>query len=81
MLHGITGHAEAYARNLRSHGEHFSVRTIDFIGHGYSSKPKHPLETKQHIDQVVTWTQSVCRGHTSAANPSAAGQPRTRIAA
>ena len=25
LLHGITGHAEAYVRNLASHAEHFSV--------------------------------------------------------
>jgi 2-hydroxy-6-oxonona-2,4-dienedioate hydrolase len=52
MLHGITGHAEAYVRNLRAHGEHFSVWAIDFIGHGYSSKPEHPLEIRHYIDQV-----------------------------
>ena len=25
LLHGITGHAEAYVRNLQSHAEHFAV--------------------------------------------------------
>jgi 2-hydroxy-6-oxonona-2,4-dienedioate hydrolase len=52
MLHGITGHAEAYVRNLKAHAEHFNVYAIDFIGHGYSSKPEHPLEIKHYIDQV-----------------------------
>ena len=52
MLHGITGHAEAYVRNLRSHAEHFSCWAIDFIGHGYSSKPDHPLEIPHYLDQV-----------------------------
>lgn len=52
MLHGITGHAEAYVRNLQAHAEHFNVYAIDFIGHGYSSKPDHPLEIKHYIDQV-----------------------------
>ena len=52
MLHGITGHAEAYVRNLAAHAEHFSVWAIDFIGHGYSSKPDHPLEIKHYIDQL-----------------------------
>ena len=52
MLHGITGHAEAYVRNLAAHAEHFSVWAIDFIGHGYSSKPDHPLEIRHYIDQV-----------------------------
>ena len=52
LLHGITGHAEAYARNLGSHGEHFDVIAMDFIGHGYSAKPEHPLEIKHYIDHV-----------------------------
>jgi len=52
MLHGITGHAEAYVRNIAAHAEHFNVYAIDFIGHGYSSKPDHPLEIKHYIDQV-----------------------------
>jgi 2-hydroxy-6-oxonona-2,4-dienedioate hydrolase len=52
MLHGITGHAEAYVRNLAAHAQHFSVWAIDFIGHGYSAKPNHPLEIPDYIDQV-----------------------------
>ena len=53
MLHGITGHAEAYVRNLAAHAEHFSCWAIDFIGHGYSSKPDHPLEVRHYVDQVT----------------------------
>jgi 2-hydroxy-6-oxonona-2,4-dienedioate hydrolase len=53
MLHGISGHAEAYVRNLASHAEHFNVYAIDFIGHGYSNKPEHPLEIKHYLDQVL----------------------------
>ncbi|HEX5595211.1 MAG TPA: alpha/beta hydrolase [Micromonosporaceae bacterium] len=53
LLHGITGHAEAYARNLRSHAEHFNTYAIDFIGHGYSSKPEHPLEIPHYIDHLL----------------------------
>lgn len=53
LLHGITGHAEAYVRNLASHGKHFNTWAIDFIGHGYSSKPSHPLEIKHYIEQLL----------------------------
>src|SRR6478672_4177397 len=59
MLHGITGHAEAYVRNLRSHAEHFSCWAIDFIGHGYSAKPDHPLEVKHYIEQVIAFLESL----------------------
>lgn len=52
LLHGITGHAEAYARNLAAHAEHFNTYAIDFIGHGYSAKPEHPLEIPHYVDQV-----------------------------
>lgn len=52
MMHGITGHAEAYVRNLASHSEHFNCYAIDFIGHGYSSKPEHPLEIVHYMDQL-----------------------------
>jgi 2-hydroxy-6-oxonona-2,4-dienedioate hydrolase len=59
MLHGVTGHAEAYVRNLRSHAEHFSCWAIDFIGHGYSSKPKHPLEIPHYIDQLLAFLDTI----------------------
>ncbi|QEE60411.1 alpha/beta hydrolase [Salinibacterium sp. dk2585] len=59
MLHGITGHAEAYSRNLRAHSEHFSCWAIDFIGHGYSSKPEHPLEITHYIDQVLAFMDGI----------------------
>lgn len=54
LLHGITGHAEAYVRNLAAHGEHFDTWAIDFIGHGYSTKPEHPLEIKHYIGQLMS---------------------------
>lgn len=53
LLHGVTGHAEAYVRNLAAHAEHFNTYAIDFIGHGYSSKPEHPLEIKHYVNQVA----------------------------
>jgi len=78
MLHGITGHAEAYTRNLRSHAEHFSCWAIDFIGHGYSSKPDHPLEITHYIAQVLAFMEpSESRRPTSPGSRSAAGSPHS----
>ena len=59
MLHGVTGHAEAYVRNLQAHSEHFSCWAIDFIGHGYSSKPRHPLEIQHYISQVLEFLAAI----------------------
>lgn len=46
-------------RNLRSHSEHFNVWAIDFIGHGYSTKPDHPLEIKHYIDHVLQFLDAI----------------------
>ncbi len=53
LMHGTTGHAEAYVRNLAAHGEHFNTYAFDFIGHGYSTKPEHPLEISHYIDHLI----------------------------
>jgi len=58
-MHGITGHAEAYVRNLKALSEHFDVWAIDFIGHGYSDKPDHPLEIKHYIDQLLGFMETI----------------------
>nr|WP_256127845.1 alpha/beta hydrolase [Arthrobacter sp. SDTb3-6] len=58
-MHGITGHAEAYVRNLEALSEHFSVWAIDFIGHGYSSKPDRPLEIKDYIEQLLEFMAAI----------------------
>ncbi len=42
MLHGTGGHAEAFARNMRAHAEHFRVIAMDMIGHGFADAP--PVE-------------------------------------
>jgi 2-hydroxy-6-oxonona-2,4-dienedioate hydrolase len=58
-MHGITGHAEAYVRNLKALSEHFDVWAIDFIGHGYSDKPDHPLEIKHYIEQLLGFMEAI----------------------
>jgi len=39
FLHGTGGHAEAFVRNLRAHGQHFRTIALDMIGHGFTEKP------------------------------------------
>jgi len=53
LLHGVGGHAEAYARNLAAHGRHFDTWAIDMIGHGWSDKPDHPYEIAHYVDHVL----------------------------
>jgi 2-hydroxy-6-oxonona-2,4-dienedioate hydrolase len=81
MLHGITGHAEAYVRNLAAHAEHFSVWAIDFIGHGYSAKPQHPLEIKHYIAQVTAFLDAIGVQKASFTGESLGGWVTARFAA
>jgi pimeloyl-ACP methyl ester carboxylesterase len=41
LIHGVGGHAEAWARNVTRLGEHFRVMAIDLLWHGYSAKPPY----------------------------------------
>lgn len=52
LLHGTGGHAEAYVRNLDSHGQHFSTWAIDMIGCGLTYKPPVDLEIKVYVDHL-----------------------------
>jgi 2-hydroxy-6-oxonona-2,4-dienedioate hydrolase len=53
LLHGTGGHAEAYTRNLRAHGEHFRTYAIDLLGHGWTDKPDVPMEIAAYVDHLV----------------------------
>ncbi|MBE5477822.1 hypothetical protein E3G68_005155 [Mycobacteroides abscessus] len=80
LLHGITGHAEAYVRNLRSHAEHFSVWAIDLIGHGYSAKPDHPLEIAHYVDHVLKFTDAIGAQSAHFSGESVGGWTAARLA-
>lgn len=80
LLHGITGHAEAYVRNLQAHAEHFDVWAIDFIGHGYSAKPKHPLEIPHYLAQVNGFLDAIGAEKASFSGESLGGWVTARLA-
>lgn len=53
MLHGIGGHAECYARNIKSLSEHFRVICLDLVGHGYTDKPDHRYTLDTYSDHLL----------------------------
>jgi 2-hydroxy-6-oxonona-2,4-dienedioate hydrolase len=53
LIHGTGGHAEAYSRNLGSHGERFHTYAFDLVGHGFSDKPVQPAyEIADYVEHV-----------------------------
>ncbi len=54
MMHGVNGHAETYARNIRAHSGDFHVLAPDFIGHGFTDKPlDRSYEIPTYVQHVV----------------------------
>jgi 2-hydroxy-6-oxonona-2,4-dienedioate hydrolase len=81
LLHGVGGHAEAYARNLAAHGRLFDTWSIDMIGHGWSDKPDHPYEIAHYVDHLLRFmdAQGWERAHVS--GESLGGWVAARLAA
>ncbi len=40
LLHGVGGHAEAFARNVAGLGSQYRAMAVDLLWHGFSSKPE-----------------------------------------
>lgn len=53
LIHGTTGHAEAYSRNLGAHAEHFNTYSIDLVGHGWSDKPMLDYQIEDYAQHVI----------------------------
>ncbi len=81
LLHGVGGHAEAYARNLKSHGEHFWTWAIDLIGHGWTDKPAVDREIPQYIDHVLRVLDALKIDKVSISGESLGGWVASRLAA
>ena len=81
LLHGVGGHAEAYARNLKSHGEHFWTWAIDLIGHGWTDKPVVDREIPQYIDHVLRVLDALKIDKVSISGESLGGWVASRLAA
>jgi pimeloyl-ACP methyl ester carboxylesterase len=53
LMHGIGGHAEAYARNVRTLAQHFHVYSVDMMFHGFTSK--EPYNRADIVSCYAEW--------------------------
>lgn len=53
MLHGVGGHAEAFARNVVPLGESFRTLAIDYLGHGLSGGHNGPLTKEAYARHLI----------------------------
>lgn len=80
LLHGVTGHAEAYVRQLSQFSKDYDVWAIDFIGHGYSAKPPHPLEIPHYVDHVQRFLDAIGADKAHFSGESLGGWVTARLA-
>jgi len=81
FLHGSGGYFEAYARNIRSHAEHFRTFGIDMIGHGFSDKPDHPYEIHHYVDHLIAFMDALGLERAHISGESLGGWVAARFAA
>ncbi len=55
MLHGIGGHAEAFARNVVPLGHHFDARAIDYYGHGLTGIGSMPFDKDGYVKHLLDY--------------------------
>jgi 2-hydroxy-6-oxonona-2,4-dienedioate hydrolase len=80
LLHGTGGHAEAYVRNLKAHGEHFHTYAIDLLGHGWTDKPDVAMEIPAYVNHLVRVLDSLRLDHAHISGESLGGWIAARFA-
>lgn len=80
LLHGTGGHAEAYVRNLRAHGEHFWTVAFDSVGHGYSDKPAIDYQIPQYAAHALAVMKALGRSSALISGESLGGWIASYIA-
>ncbi len=55
MLHGIGGHAEAFARNVVPLGRDFDARSLDYYGHGMTDAASQPMGKEAFVKHLIDY--------------------------
>jgi 2-hydroxy-6-oxonona-2,4-dienedioate hydrolase len=55
MLHGTSGHLEAFIRNVPAFAARYRVHAIDMLGHGWTGKPDYPYEIPRYVEHVLAY--------------------------
>lgn len=80
FLHGTSGHAEAYSRNMGAHGEHFDTWAIDMIGHGWSDYPQTNYEIITYAEHVLRTMDAIGQAKAHVSGESLGGWVATYLA-
>jgi len=81
LLHGVSGHLEAYQRNILAHAEHFRVLAIDMLGHGFTDKPAGNYEIIDYVEHLRDLVDVLGVGKVHLSGESLGGWVAARFAA
>lgn len=59
MLHGTSGHLEAFVRNITELSRHVACHAIDMMGHGYTDSPGVPYRIPSYVQHVLDYLDAV----------------------
>lgn len=59
LLHGLSGHAETWVRNVAVLGREFRVHAIDMLGHGFTDKPQIEYSIRALADHVLGFLDEI----------------------
>jgi 2-hydroxy-6-oxonona-2,4-dienedioate hydrolase len=55
MLHGTSGHLEAFVRNVPALSSSFELHALDMLGHGYTDNPGGDLRIPRYVGHVLDY--------------------------
>jgi 2-hydroxy-6-oxonona-2,4-dienedioate hydrolase len=65
MLHGTSGHLEAFLRNLPVLSSNYDCHAVDMLGHGFTEGPDEDYRIPRYVDHVLAYmdAQGIERAH------------------
>ena len=58
LLHGTSGHLEAFIRNVPALAGSFAVHALDMLGHGYTDNPGGDLRISRYVRHMLDYLDS-----------------------
>jgi 2-hydroxy-6-oxonona-2,4-dienedioate hydrolase len=55
LLHGTSGHLEAFVRNVPELSKHYTLHALDMLGHGYTDNPGGDLRIPRYVQHLLDY--------------------------
>lgn len=81
MLHGTSGHLEAFVRNVPSISRRYACHAVDMMGHGYTEAPDQPYRIPGYVAHLIGYLDAAGIGRAHLIGESLGGWVAARLAA